>query len=100
MPETLSIQHNILQKELRDLKLEILESCSVEASFKAREQLLRFENVWRKYSNVYDLNNHYENAIFEMKLTLYRAHKMSQIQHQILDLLAELTTDIKYLSKM
>jgi hypothetical protein len=100
MPETLSTENHILFRELRELKNEISEACTMDASFKAREQLLRFENVWRRFSSVYDLDNRYQNAIFEMKLDLYRAQKMAEIQHQMLDHINDLSTDIKYISKM
>ena len=90
----------LIQSELEKLELEVEQSCAMKTSFKAREQLLRFENVFRYYSNVYDLDDNYEKEIFEMKLKLFRQNELHDIQFCMLEELRSLAMDIKYLSKM
>ena len=94
-------RENLLRRsELEILKTEVQESCIVKASFKAREQLLRFENVFRFYSKVYDLENRYEKAIFEMKLKLFKINQLEEVQNSMLKEIRCLALDVKYLSKM
>lgn len=100
MTAVIERENKIIRSELDNLKSEVKQACEVKASFKAREQLIRFENVLRFYSNIYDLDDNYEKEVFEMKLKVFRHNGLEDVQNCMLGELRSLALDVKYLSKM
>ncbi len=100
MTAVIERENKIIRSELDNLKSEVEQACAVKASFKAREQLIRFENVLRFYSSIYDLGNSYQKAIFEMKLRIFRHKELENVQNDMLEEIRSLALDVKYLSKM
>ena len=86
--------------ELNELNRDVKESCQMRTTFKAREQLIRFEKILRYFSLKYDLDDHYESRLFDLKLKLYRLNELEGIQKAILYELKMLRLEIKYLSKL
>lgn len=96
----ISRENDIIRQELRALCREVHEACIQKASFKSREQLIRFENVLRHYATLYDLDDEYFDQLFCMKQKLFSSTEITSIQKTMLEQLRELEIDIKYLSKM
>ena len=84
--------------DLYDLRYEVEEAYLNKDSFLAREQVIRFENIYRYFSDMFNLNQRYPNAVSEMKLMLFRQIDYPQVQSRLREEVRRFILDIHYLT--
>ncbi|MEE9374472.1 MAG: hypothetical protein V3V00_15560 [Saprospiraceae bacterium] len=97
MASSFTSQQDRTISDLYDLRFEVEEAFINKDSYLAREQVIRFENIYRYFAQKLSLNGRYSSALDELKLMVFRQIDYPMVQRKLLEEVRRFILDIHYL---